>query len=111
MTLTRNLSIDKLRSRHRKTADMPDGYDMMETAATPEEATEQSDTVRHIETMMKQLPEKQRLVMHLRDIEGLSYQEISDALELPLNHVKVNLFRARQAIREQLLRAGSFQVA
>jgi len=110
MTLTRNMSIDKLRSSHSKTREIPEGYDMVETAATPEEQTEQSDTFHQVEMMMQALPEKQRLTMHLRDIEGLSYKEIAEQLELPMNQVKVNLFRARKAIREKLLEAQSFRL-
>ena len=38
----------------------------------------------------------------LREIEGLTYQEISDALEMPLNNVRVNLHRGRRKLREEL---------
>jgi len=110
MTLTRNMSIDKLRASSRKTTDLPEGYDLPETAATPEEQTEQSDTFQQVECLMQELPEKQRLTMHLRDIEGLSYQEISEQLELPMNQVKVNLHRARKTIREKLLERQSFRL-
>ncbi len=51
---------------------------------------------------MKKLPEKQRMVMELRDIEGFSYQEVADALEISLDQVKVNIYRARLAMRKEL---------
>ena len=53
---------------------------------------------------MNQLPEKHRQVMELRDIEGLSYEEICEVLSLTMPQVKTNLFRARQAVREALLK-------
>ena len=49
---------------------------------------------------MQQLPEQQRLCMHLRDIEEMPYQEIADTLEISLSQVKVNLFRARGKMRK-----------
>ena len=49
------------------------------------------------------LPEKQRLTMHLRDIEGMAYDEIAESLEISLAQVKVNLHRARQFIKEKML--------
>ena len=48
------------------------------------------------------LPEKYRTILQLRDIDGLSYQEIADVLEIDMNDVKVNLHRARKSVREKL---------
>jgi RNA polymerase sigma-70 factor (ECF subfamily) len=53
---------------------------------------------------MQELPEKQRMVMHLRDIEEQSYEEIAETLQISLDQVKVNLHRARKTIREQMMR-------
>ena len=55
---------------------------------------------------MNRLPEKQRDIMQLRDIEGLSYQEIAEALGVPMDQVKVYLFRARKAVREGMKSEG-----
>lgn len=57
---------------------------------------------------MQGLPEKHRLVMQLRDIEGLSYEEISEALDMPMSQVKINLFRARQQLKEYLIKTESY---
>ena len=48
---------------------------------------------------MNELPEKQRTIVQLRDIEGKSYKEIADVLGITEEQVKVNLFRARQRIK------------
>ena len=109
MRLTKNLSIDKLRSKHRRTDDLEKVYDLEVDTPSPYEITAGNDTVSHIRQLMKALPEKQRLVMHLRDIESLSYQEICDALQLPMSQVKVNLFRARKQIRAQLIKSTSYE--
>ncbi|MBK6931638.1 MAG: sigma-70 family RNA polymerase sigma factor [Saprospirales bacterium] len=52
--------------------------------------------------MIQELPEKQRLVMHLRDIEELSYVEIAAVLDISMDQVKVNLHRARKTVRDKL---------
>lgn len=104
MTLTRNRSLDKTRSQaSRRTAPLEGVAERSSETNTPAQATEQNDMVARVKFMMQQLPEKQRLVMHLRDIEELTYEEIAEALDISLDQVKVNLHRARKAIREKML--------
>lgn len=105
--MTRNLSIDKLRSKHRKTQDIDGLFHLQDAAATPLETTEQKDTLQHIAQLMQDLPEAQRLVMHLRDIEELSYKEIMQQLDMTMPQVKTNLFRARNKIRKRLNKEGN----
>ena len=104
MRVTRNLSIDKLRSKHRRTESFKEGFDMKDDAPSPFQETASSDMFTKIKNLMKALPDKQRMVMELRDIEGLSYQEVADALEISLDQVKVNIYRARLAMRKELER-------
>ena len=47
-------------------------------------------------------------MIHLRDIEGYSYNEICEILENDMNQVKVNLFRARNAVREKLTKINAY---
>ena len=103
MTLTRNLSLDKIKSKHRKTAEIGDALQISDLNSTPYEVTEKNDALNRIRKWMNELPEKQRLTMYLRDIEGMPYDEIADSLEITLAQVKVNLHRARQFIREKML--------
>lgn len=103
MTLTRNRSLDKTRSQSlRRTASL-DGLTERPNGTSNQASTvENRDLADQVKRMMQDLPEKQRLVMHLRDIEELSYEEIAEVLNISLDQVKVNLHRARKAIREQL---------
>ena len=103
MTLTKNLSLDKLRSKHRRTEEIGEILQLTDLHSTPYEALAGNDMVSKIRHWMTHLPEKQRLVMHLRDIEDKTYDEISIILEMPMPQVKVNLHRARTAIRERIL--------
>jgi len=109
MTLTKNLSIDKLRSKHRRADSFREGFDVPTTKSeNPYHQTAYNDTFDRVQKLLNDLPEKQRMVMQLRDIEGLAYQEIADTLNISLQQVKVNLFRARQQIRVQLVNSESY---
>lgn len=104
MTLTRNRSLDKTRSQStRRTAPLEGVAERSSESQNPAQAVESTDLVDKVKQFMQDLPEKQRLVMHLRDIEELSYEEISEALGIPMDQVKVNLHRARKAIREKMM--------
>ncbi|MBL7805071.1 MAG: RNA polymerase sigma factor [Saprospiraceae bacterium] len=108
MTLTRNRSLDRNRSRSlRRTAPLDGLADRSSENPGPARSAELSDLAAQARRMMDELPEKQRMVMHLRDVEELSYEEIADTLQISLDQVKVNLHRARKAIREQLLKLES----
>jgi len=51
---------------------------------------------------MEALPEELRTAITLREIEGLSYDEIADAMNCPIGTVRSRIFRAREAIAEKL---------
>lgn len=109
MRITRNLSLDKIRSRQRKATDpIEENFDVQNDSRTPYEATENSENMQRISQLIASLPEKQRQVMHLRDVEGYSYNEICEILELDMNQVKVNLFRARNAVREKFIKINAY---
>ena len=104
MTLTRNRSLDRNRSRDlRRTAPLEGVSESKSNDDSPARLTESNDTTDFIKNLMKQLPEKQRLVMHLRDIEEMNYEEIGETLDITLDQVKVNLHRARKTMREKIL--------
>ena len=58
--------------------------------------------------VVNELPEKQRLIMQLRDIEGESYKKIATLLNLTEEQVKVNLFRARQKVKQRYLEIDEY---
>lgn len=59
-----------------------------------------------IERSLQVLPEMQRAILQLRDVEGYSYAEIGDTLGIDCDRVQVYLFRARVAMRKQLIKFG-----
>ena len=103
LTICRNLSLDKVRRMDNQTQSLDAAYDPKDqgVASNPEEQAIQSDRVRLVRQMINQLPEKQRSCMQLRDMEGKSYKDIATILDITEEQVKVNIFRARQTIREK----------
>ena len=59
-----------------------------------------------IERALEVLPEVQRAILQLRDVEGYSYREIGETLDISDDRVQVYLFRARVAMRRQLINMG-----
>jgi RNA polymerase sigma factor (sigma-70 family) len=66
------------------------------------EEDQQQPDLKPIFDFLKTLPLKQQEVFVLREVEGLTYEEISDYLEISMEQVKVNLYRVRQAIKKYL---------
>ena len=106
LTICRNVSLDKVRRMDNQTQSLDAAYDPKDqgVASNPEEQAIQSDRVRLVRQMINQLPEKQRSCMQLRDMEGKSYKDIATVLDITEEQVKVNIFRARQTIREKFKR-------
>ena len=106
LTICRNLSLDKVRRMDNQTQSLDAAYDPKDqgVASNPEEQAIQSDRVRLVRQMISQLPEKQRSCMQLRDMEGKSYKDIATILDITEEQVKVNIFRARQTLREKFKR-------
>ena len=104
MRITRNLALDKLKSRKYRRHDDLDHVGEFAASHQPNPYTvsEQNDVMSKVHATINSLPEKYRTILQLRDIDGHSYQEIAEILELEMNKVKVNLHHARKAVREKL---------
>ena len=96
LTVARNLAIDRSQKLESQNVELTPETQEMPDTLTPDRAYEQLRLVHHL---INELPEKQRTIVQLRDIEGKSYKEIADVLQLTEEQVKVNLFRARQRIK------------
>ena len=110
MQVTRNLSLNRLKSGHyRNTQELADGQ-WANHERSPHDHAETQDVLQSIDQLLQRLPPAQQQVLQLRDMEGYAYQEISDILEMPLAQVKVNLFRARKTLREQLTSINAYGI-
>lgn len=104
LRMVRNLALDRQRMKVNQTENI-DGMDFSGTSSV-EDTIEQDERIDSIRQAMMQLPEKQRIAMQLRDFEGRSYKEIADIMEISEDQVKVNIFRARQAIKQFIVHSA-----
>ena len=77
--------------------------DIPDTTASPEEIFYQKEKSAHIMSCMDQLNQEQKEIIVLRDIQGFSYDEISEILNCSIGTVKSRINRSRLRLREILL--------
>ena len=104
-TMTKNYCIDQLR----RVKLFKDGNDNTVTLfhtsePTPHEQLERSETASIIGRIIDKLPETYRKLIQMRDIDGLSYEEIVIQTNQNINTLRVNLSRARKLIRDEYKR-------
>ena len=103
LTVARNLAIDRSERKDSRTLELTPEMEQASDASSPYEKLVNKERMTLIHRLMNKLPEKQRLIMQLRDIEGKSYKEIAAVLSLTEEQVKVNLFRARQKVKQTFI--------
>lgn len=111
LTVCRNLSLDKMRHMDNQVQNIEQESEPADQSysANPEEQAVQHDRLQLVRQLISQLPEKQRTCMQLRDVEGKSYRDIANIIGISEEQVKVNIFRARQTIRERFQQAENFK--
>ena len=102
MTATRNNCLDRLRRRRIPTVQEGLAGQLTSPEHDPYEKMTGKETIQRIRQCMNALPHQQQQVIHLREMEGFSYNEIAEVLDMTLDQVKVNLFRGRNAIRKTI---------
>jgi len=102
MTVTRNLSLDKLRRKKQPLESVDNHYNIADKGMTPLKVVQSNDTMSIIHQAINQLPDSQQQIIHLREVEGYSYQEIADITGFKIEKVKVYLHRARITLRSKL---------
>ena len=110
MVLTRNRSLDILRKNKDNQVNIDEAYTVSDTAPIPDKQMENADLMEQLKLCLNQLPEKQRTIFHLREIEQMTYEEICTSTGFTLDDVKVSLFRARKHIQRMLSKINTFGI-
>lgn len=110
LTIASNLSIDRIKKMDNQNDSLEEQTTerLDETSSTPSERMIQKDKLDIVRNIINELPEKQRSCLQLRDIEGKSYKEIADILSITEDQVKVNIFRARQTVKQRFQQFDSY---
>ena len=107
--MAHNLAIDRLRRSARQ-------RDFSETKGSYVECSDgnmsidNSDMAQLTRQLIDRLSERQRVAIHMRDVEGYEIEEIAQVLECDETSVRMNLSRARKSIREQLIKSMNYGV-
>ena len=102
ITICRNLALDRIKKHDNLNDSLEERQtESPDTSSTPFEDTLQQDRIELVRNLVNALPEKQRSCMQLRDFEGKPYKEIAKILGISEEQVKVNIFRARQTVKER----------
>ena len=108
MVLTRNRALDILRKVKDNQVNLDEAYSVSDQSPIPDKQMENADLITQLHACLDQLPEKQRNVFHLREIEQMTYEEICTTTGFNLDDVKVSLFRARKHIQRMLSKINTF---
>ncbi|MBQ2925770.1 MAG: sigma-70 family RNA polymerase sigma factor [Ruminiclostridium sp.] len=109
--LTLNACTDHYRREKKRRGDLslddPDLAPLRDTAPSPEEILLQREEQAILRKALAELPEQHRVILVLREMDGLDYKEIAQVLDLEMGTVKSRLARARRALRDKLLAEGN----
>jgi RNA polymerase sigma-70 factor (ECF subfamily) len=83
-------------------AEQYDGESALKDYASPERETLRDEIKETVFKAIDELPEDLKTAITLRELEGMSYEEIADAMDCPIGTVRSRIFRAREAIDHQL---------
>ena len=109
MTMTKNYCFDKLKSKQSQNLKIV--HSNYEEKNTPlQKQVELNDSVNWVAKIIEELPEQQRMIIQLRDIEDYDFDEIAKMLDMNNTAVRVALSRARKTIREKLTKTHSYGV-
>jgi RNA polymerase sigma-70 factor, ECF subfamily len=110
LTIVKNCHLTALKQQQRRAfvplpeeEDVKDGHAMIATTPDPESTSIRRDEERTLDRLMSALPEEQREVLVLREIEELDYREIATIANIPIGTVMSRLARARAALKAQWL--------
>ncbi len=114
MRIVRNHCYDwvKINRYHRRDNREPenDGL-MLPGSGEADQSVLLNDQLKWLDRVISSLPQKQREIYHLREVEEMTYQEIAEVMSLTLGEVKINLHRTRGKIREMFKKIQEYGLA
>ncbi|MFD2824062.1 RNA polymerase sigma factor [Lacinutrix iliipiscaria] len=109
MTMTKNFCLDKLKSKQAQNLKLVHS-NYQDHKVSLQKQLELNDSVDWVSKIIEELPEQQKMVIQLRDVEQYEFDEIGKMLDMNSTAVRVALSRARKAIREKLTKTHNYGV-
>lgn len=110
ITITRNQCLDKLKMKKNKAHSLFEDYNLNQAESLDEQA-DNSDLVFAVKKLIQLLPEQQKTIIQLRDIEGYEFEEIANITGYDMNYIRVNVSRARKKIKESIIKMQSYDTS
>ncbi|MFT3794030.1 RNA polymerase sigma factor [Flavobacterium sp.] len=110
MTMTKNYCLDQLKSKRAGNLRIVHN-NFTDREAPLQKQVEDADTMNWVEKVINDLPEQQRLIVQMRDIEQCEFEEIAKFMDMNETAVRVALSRARKTIREFMMKTHSYGIA
>ncbi len=110
VTMTKNYCLDQLKSKRAGNLKLVHS-NYSDTNAGVDKQIEDKDSWNWVEKIMNNLPEQQRLIVQMRDVEEYEFNEIAEALEMNETAVRVALSRARKMIKEKLVEKHNYGIS
>ncbi|MBD2753627.1 RNA polymerase sigma factor [Spirosoma validum] len=108
--MTKNLCLDKLKAHNkRKMSDDAELLGVQSDGVSPYQQVEFADSADLIRNLIDTMPDQQKLILHLRDVEEYSFEEIEQITGLSVNNIRVILSRARQRLRDNYVKANDYE--
>ena len=108
LTIARNLAIDRSERMDARTVELTAEAEQAPDTSGPHERLVDKERMQLLHRLIATLPEKQRTVLQLRDVEEKSYKEIAEVMDITEDQVKVTLFRARQKVKQQFMNIENY---
>lgn len=109
MTMTKNFCLDKLKSKHAQNLKIVHN-NYQDNNVSLQKQIELNDSLSWVSKIMEELPEQQKIILQLRDIEQYNFNEISDMLDMNETAIRVALSRGRKTLREKLTKTHSYGI-
>lgn len=109
MTMTKNYCFDQLKSKRATNLKIVHN-NFTDREASLQQKVEDSDTWNWVEKIINDLPEQQKLIIQMRDIEQYEFEEIAKILEMNETAIRVALSRARKTIRESMTKTHNYGI-
>lgn len=109
MTMTKNYCLDQLKSKRAGNLKIVHN-NFTDREPSLQQKVEDTDSLNWVEKIINQLPEQQRLIIQMRDIEQYEFEEIAKILEMNETAIRVALSRARKTIREFMINTHSYGI-
>ena len=109
MTMTKNFCLDKLKSKHAQNLKIVHN-NYQDNNVSLQKQVEIHDSLGWVSKIMEELPEQQKIILQLRDIEQYDFKEIAKMLDMNETAIRVSLSRGRKTLREKLTKTHSYGI-